>query len=240
MLYIYSMGKRLLFFVVCIFVFGSLPLGAQGFFGKISWFAEGSVLFFPDKNGLYSDPWPILPSPGMGASYPFTDRFRMELTLDMYWTNYRYSDELCRAVPAAIENRSAQVIGPLLGIQGAAYFNVTSLLTVRVFGGPAADLRIVFIASDLRSDDMDEASRHTKSVRRYFWSSARWLMPVLGSGIDFAINPRFKIGLDLRIWMPVYRLWTGENLSAIDGWRFGVGLRFTVLRKPGKPEESAK
>jgi len=226
------MRKRFLFFVVCIFIFGSLPLGAQSFFGKISWFAEGSVLFFPEDNGVHSDPMPVLPSPGMGASYPFTDNFRLELTLDLYWTNYGYSYVLDRAVPAAIENRSAQVIGPLLAVQAAGFFDITSFMTVRVYGGPAADLRIVFIAADLRSDDMDDASMQTDSVRNYFWSSGRWFMPVMGTGADFTINPRFKLGIDLRVWAPIYRLWTNEELPSIEGWRFGAGLRFTILRKP--------
>ena len=230
--YILGMRKRFLLFVVCIFIFGSLPLGAQSFFGKLSWFIEGSVLFFPEDNGVDSDPMPILPSPGLGASYPFNNILRMEFTLDLYWTNYGYSYNLDRAVPAAIENRSAQVIGPLLAVQAAAFFNVTSFMTVRVYGGPAADLRIVFMASGLRSDDKDDASKQTDSVRSYFWSSGRWFMPVLGTGADFIINPRFKVGLDLRVWAPIYRLWSGEDLPSIEGWRFGAGLRFSILRKP--------
>jgi len=31
----------------------------------------------------------------------------------------------------------------------------------------------------------------------------------------------------------LYRLWTDENIPAIDGWRFGVGLRITP-RKSSK------
>ena len=205
------------------------PAGAGDFFKKISWFAEASVLFFPEDNGIHSDPMPVLPSPGLGASYPIKDNLKMELSLDFYWTNYQYSYVLKRAVPAAIENRSAQVIGSVLAVQAAAFFDVTPYMTFRVYGGPAADLRIVFIASDLRSDDLDDASAQTDSVRNYFWSSGRWFMPVIGTGVDFKLNPSIKLGIDLRVWAPVYRLWSGEDLPAIEGWRFGAGLRFTIL-----------
>jgi len=215
--------------VLLFFALMTLPVGAQGFFSNISWFAQGSILFFPEDNGMYSDPMPILPAPGVGASYPVTDMFRIEATLDMYFTHYGYSPELDRAVPVAIENRSSFVIGSLLAFQGAAYFNINSFLRARVYGGPAADLRIILLAEDLNSGDMEDAQKQTGQVRNYFWSSGRWFMPVAGAGMDFAINERFKLGIDLRVWIPVYKLWSGENLPAIEGWRFGPGLRITIM-----------
>jgi len=204
--------------------------GTEGFFSKISWFAEGSILFFPEDNGMRSDPMPILPSPGAGVSYPITNILRAELTLDFYMTHYGYDDVLKRAVPDAIENRTSRVIGFPLAFQLAAYFDVNSFTTVRVYGGPAVDLRIVMIAEDLNEglDNMTEIRRKTDLVLNYFWSSGRWFMPVLGAGVDFSINPRFRLGIDLRVWAPAYRLWTGEDLPAIEGWRFGPGIRFTI------------
>jgi hypothetical protein len=201
-----------------------------GFFKKLSWFIEGSVLFFPEDNGYHSDPMPILPSPGFGVSYPFTNLFRLELTFDFYMTHYGYSTELDRAVPMAQENRSARVIGILLGVQAAWYFNFTPILTGRAFIGPAADLRIVLIAAGLNDAD-DDAADQTDSVRKYFWSQGRWFMPVIGTGLDITVNPRFKVGLDFRVWMPAYRIWSGEDLPGIEGWRFSPGIRFTIIRK---------
>lgn len=211
-----------------LFVFSVLPLSAQGFGSKISWFMNGSVLFFPEDNGLHSDPMPVLPSLGAGISYPFTDNFRAELTLDFYTTHYGY--RLDRAVPLAIENRSARVIGSFLALQAAWYFNINSVMTIRAYGGPAADLRIVLLAAGLNEglDPLDEIRAETDSVRDYFWSKGRWFMPVVGAGLDFALNERFKIGVDMRVWTPVYRLWTGEDLPAIEGWRFGPGIRLTI------------
>ena len=233
---------RKFFLTVFILSLVVLPLEAQeenqeetqaegrGFFDKISWFAEGSVLFFPEDNGLHSDPMPILPSLGAGASYPITDIFRLELTLDFYMTHYGYSDVLNRAVPDAIENRTSRVIGFPLALQAAVYFNVTPFMTVRVYGGPAADLRIVVVAAGLNEglDDMDDIRQKTNSVRNYFWSSGRWFMPVIGAGVDFTLNSRFRLGIDMRVWAPVYRLWSGEDLPAIEGWRFGPGVRLTI------------
>ena len=233
--YIFSMKNRFftgtcrVFLAALLLCLITLPLKAQGFFSKISWFAEGSVLFFPEDNGVHSDPMPILPSLGAGASYPISDTLRAELTLDLYTTHYGYSDELSRPVPEAIENRTARVIGSLLGFQLAGYFDVSSKVTVRAYGGPTADLRIVLVAAGLEAhEDMKEVRKDVNKVRSYFWSQGRWLMPVIGTGADYTLNERFKLGIDFRVWMPMYRLWTGENLPAIEGWRFGPGIRLTI------------
>ena len=206
-----------------------LPAGAQGFFSKISWFAGGSILFFPEDNGRHSGPMPVLPSPGLGFSYPITDVLKFELSYDFYTTHYGYA--LGRAVPVEVEHRTARVIGSLLGFHVARHFEVTPFMTVRAYGGPAVDLRIVFMAEDLTDglDNISEVRKDVDSIRRYFWTKGRWLMPVIGGGVDFPLSAHFKIGLDLRIWIPMYRIWSGENLPGIEGWRFGLGIRFTIL-----------
>ena len=223
-----------IFLVFAFFGLFTLGADAQDLSNKISWFVDASVFFFPEDNGMNSDPMPILPSPGFGVSFKTANIFKgvgelkLELALDFYFTHYAYDYTLDRAVPAAIENRSALVIGFPFSFQVAAYFNVGSFITLRVFGGPAADLRIVLIAEDLADADLADASAQTDSVRNYFWSSGRWFMPVIGTGIDFKINPQFKLGIDFRVWFPVYRLWSGEDLPAIEGWRFGPGIRLTI------------
>ena len=225
--------------VFAFFGFFTLEAGAQDFSSRISWFVDASVFFFPEDNGMNSDPMPVLPSPGFGVSFRTANIFkgtgelRLELALDFYFTHYAYNYTLDRAVPAAIENRSALVIGFPFSFQVAAYFNVGSFITLRVFGGPAADLRIVLIAEDLADADLvgppeTNASIQTDSVRNYFWSSGRWFLPVIGTGIDFKINSQFKLGIDFRVWFPMYRLWSGEDLPAIEGWRFGPAIRLTI------------
>jgi hypothetical protein len=208
----------------------SLP--AQGFPGKLRWAAEASLFFFPEGNALASDPMPVLPTIGMAVALPLHRYFGVEATLDLYGTHYRYDYRLDRAVPSAIENRSAFVLGPLLGVQAGGLFPVASFLDVRVYGGLAADLRVVLIASGLNDSDKQgdpewNAATQTDSVRRYFWGKGRWLFPVAGFGADFALNEKVKLGLDARAWFPLYRLWTKEDLPGIEGWRFGVGARFS-------------
>ena len=220
--------------VFIIFFLFALPLSAQGFFSKVSWLVQGSVLFFPEDNGKASDPMPILPSFGAGASYQAIDSkvagLALELTLDFYMTHYGYDKTLDRAVPNSIENRTARVLGSFFAFQAAGTFNTGSLLRIRAFAGLAADLRIVFMAAGLSEghDDLDEIKNEVNLVRRYFWSGGRWFAPVTGIGTDFTLNERFRLGIDFRVWMPIYRLWTGENLPPIEGWRFGVGFRLTI------------
>jgi hypothetical protein len=223
-------GLLRVFLVILLMAIFILPMEAQGFLDEITWFGAGSILFFPENNGNESDPMPILPSPGLGISYPLTDFLKTELTLDFYLTHYGFSDKLGRPVPNAIENRTARVIGSVFALQAAAHFDLTSYLTLRVFGGPAADLRIVLVAANLKEglDPMDDIRRQTNLVRNYFWSRGRWFLPVVGVGTDLTVNDRFRLGVDIRTWIPMYRIWTEENLPLVEGWRFGMGVRVTV------------
>ncbi|MDR2110702.1 MAG: hypothetical protein LBP32_05285 [Spirochaetaceae bacterium] len=211
-----------------IFVFAVLPLGAEGFFKSLTWSFRGSVLIFPEDNGMDSDPMPILPSFGASAAYPVFGPLSVEVSLDMYATYYGYSYKLGRAVPYALENRSSFVVGSVLGIQALYRYNITRNIVLRGYGGPAADLRIPFIADGLEGSDKEDASKQTKDVAKYFWSVGRWFMPVAGVGIDFGITPKVMIGVDFRVWFPLYRTWTKEDLPAIEGWRFGPGFRITL------------
>ena len=236
--YILYMGKRFfltrLFLGFILFAFFALPLSAQNFLNKISWLIDGTVLFFPEDNGVDSDPMPVLPSFGFGASYTVIKDsivdLSLELTFDFYMTHYGYSDKLERAVPTAIENRTARVLGFIFGFNVSGSYQFNSFIRTRLYAGPAADLRAVFRAAGLNAglDNLTEIDKEVDSTRNYFWSSGRWFLPVAGTGVDFKINDTFKLGIDFRVWMPMYKLWSGEDLPAIEGWRFGAGVRLTI------------
>jgi hypothetical protein len=207
----------------------ALPLGAQSFSEKLGLAFRGSILFFPEDNGLESDAMPILPSLGVAALWPVFDFMRIELSLDFYGVYYAYSDNLDRAVPAIPDNRSSFVIGSILGVQALKTFAPDDAVRIRLYGGPAADLRVCLVAGGLEGADAADAARETKDIAAYFWGQGRWFMPVAGAGMDFALTEKLLLGFDLRAWFPIYRLWTAEDLPAVEGWRFAAGLRFSVL-----------
>ncbi|MDR2553744.1 MAG: hypothetical protein LBD31_11355 [Treponema sp.] len=231
--------KRLLF--PLLFFWGVVldPLNAQGiksFLGVLDWSVRGSLLLFPEDNGNNSAPMPILPSPGGGASWSLNSLFALELSLDLYGNTYDYDYTLKRVVPANDEFRSSFVIGTVLGLQPVFRFKpLGDTFTIRVYGGAALDLRLCF-----RAYGTEENERHTNSnspdtkhtvgdaareVTSYFWSGGRWFLPFIGGGMDFPIMEGILLGFDLRAWFPVYHFWTGENLPAIEGFRFGIGFR---------------
>jgi hypothetical protein len=76
---------------------------------------------------------------------------------------------------------------------------------------------------------MDEIKQETNALISYFWSNARWLLPVIGTGMDFDLSSKLRLRFDIRIWIPAYKLWTGENLPFVEGLRFGIGARVTFL-----------
>jgi len=233
--YVFSM-KRGFFFSLAIFIliFSSITrLEAQNSspHNRFSWFAAGSIFFFPENNGIESDSMPILPSPGAGFGMSWIGNFRLEFTADIYFAVYGYSLKLNRAVPRAWENRSALVWGNVLGAQAAYFWDLRPNMTLRFYGGPVMDIRLVFTAPNLKetNNPMDEIKKETSAITKYFWSGMRWLLPMIGTGMDFNLNEKFRLGFDIRVWFPMYKIWTNENLPAIEGWRFGVGARVTFL-----------
>ncbi len=218
--------KRYIQIAACILMLFATNFPLKALEG-IQWLARGGMLVLPEDNGMESDPSPILFSPGAAARLSFFHYFALEISLDFYMTHYLYSDTLDRAVPAAIENRSAFVIGSVLGIQAVYLFKPLDSWTIRVYAGPAIDIRISLTAGGLEGADQKDAASQTKKVSSYFWEQGRWLYPVAGIGMDFAVNDDLLLGFDLRTWFPMYKLWTKEDLPDINGWRFGAGFTIT-------------
>jgi hypothetical protein len=232
--------------VFLFFLLTLIPAGADSFRDKVSWATRGSILYFAADNGRQgADPAPILPSLGFSVAWQFLSPLRLEFTEDIYFTNYEYNSTFGYAMPCNPENRSAFVMGFITGLQLTGFFplgkNGTSL---RVYGGPSADLRLVVQAFGLHPDNFTgefetDARLQTGAIRKYLWSEGRWFFPVFGAGMDFPINENFLLGFDLRAWFPVYRLWADKDLPAIDGFRFGIGLRITPRKKPAPPKTAS-
>jgi hypothetical protein len=232
--------------VFLIFFLVLIPVSADSFLDNVNWSTRGGLLYFAADNGRQgADPAPILPSMGFSAEWQFFSPLRLEFTEDVYFTNYEYNSTFGYAMACNPENRSAFVIGFITGFQLTGFFPVGKKGTgVRVYGGPAADLRLVVQAFGLHSDDFTgdietDAGMQTDAIRKYFWSEGRWFFPVFGAGMDFPMNEKFLLGFDLRTWFPVYRLWADKDLPGIDGWRFGIGLRITPRKKFASPQAAA-
>jgi len=224
------------FFAAMFFALALFLIPKSGAFGDdFHWAINGGILFLAADNGKQgADPMPILPTAGGSFAWQFWDLLRAEISADIYFTNYEYNSTLGYPMACNPENRSAFVMGFVTAIQltGAIPIGYDGI-TVRVYGGPAMDFRLVVLAfglnhpSDFTGNIETDAQLQTDAISEYFWSEARWFLPVFGAGMDFPINEKFLLGFDLRVWFPLYRLWTDENIPAIDGWRFGVGLRIT-------------
>lgn len=220
--------KRFPFPVLLAMLLLPVSLGAQSFFSVLDFSVRLSLFFFPEDNGRAAAPMPILPSPGGSASYSLNKLCALELSLDLYATDYDYDYTLGRPVPANQEFRSAFVIGALLGVQPVFRFSPGEKITIRVYGGAAADLRICLLAWDVKGVHQQTGrpvSEVPADVFSYFWKSGRWFFPFAGAGMDFAAFGGVKLGFDMRAWFPVWRLWTGEDLPFIEGFRFAIGFR---------------
>jgi hypothetical protein len=224
--------KRLLLFLFPLMLGCAVfPLGAQSFFSRLDYSLRGSILVFPEDNGNASAPMPIMPSLGASASYSLNNYFALELSLDIYAHDYDYDYDLDRAVPADQEFRTSFIIGNIVGLQPVLRFSSREeKIAVRIYGGLSFDLRICLLAFDVKGDHQSgkPITKASEDIFSYMWGGSRWFFPHAGVGMDFAFFENITLGFDLRAWFPVWRLWTGENLPPIEGFRFGAGFRVTI------------
>jgi hypothetical protein len=206
-------------------VFLGLAVSASAL--DLSWVVRPSIMAIFEDNGMEGDPMPILPALGAGCEFalPYFPILNFEPSLDIYGTYYGYSYTLDRAVPYAIENRSSFVIGFILGVPVSYRYRLANGFILRGFAGPAFDLRLCLVAGGLEGDDKDDAATQTGDIASYFWSSGRWFLPTAGFGVDFPVLKGLLLGIELRAWFPVYKLWSGEDLPAQEGWRAAAALR---------------
>lgn len=195
-----------------------------------SFIYRASVLTILEDNGLYGDPAPILPSPGFAVALPLLSFLKFEPGLDFYFTYYGYADQLGRAVPVSIEQRSAAVYGFMLNLPLDFSFRIAKLVGFHASVGMTADLRLCLVADGLESDTqgLSEAIAQTGQVAAYFWDAGRWLYPSASFGFDFPFTDKYYLGVDLRAWYPLHHLWSGENLSFVENVRFALGLRLST------------
>lgn len=214
-----------LLFSLCIL---ALPSSAEA----LDWAVRGSVLFIPEDNGLEGDPMPILPTAAVVLEYPLAYNISIGTSYDLYSTYYGYSTTLGRAIPVAVENRSALVIGNLFSFYGAYLMPIPAFtlggLRLRLSAGFSIDARLCLIADGLEGADLEDGAAQTSSVSNYFWSKGRWFFPMTGFGIDFYKLGPVWLGLDGRVWYPLYRVWSGDTAPAVEGWRFAFGIRISL------------
>jgi len=232
--------------VLIILLFPFVSLSADTFKDNLHLAGLANIFVFAADNGVDSDPMPIIPSLGFSAGWQFMNFLRLELTEDIYIQNYELNVKHGYPMACNPENRSALVIGFVTGIQLTGVIPVKDKgIQMRVYGGPAADIRIVLLAAGLNHKDdfsgkiENDAQLQTNAISEYFWNEARWFMPTAGFGMDFPLTDKILLGFDIRAWFPVYKLWAEDNTPAIDGWRFGAGLRITPRKKTGTSQQTS-
>lgn len=195
----------------------------------IAYVYRASLLAIGEDNGLAGDLSPILPSPGFAVSLPLLPLLRFEPGVDGYVTYYGYSDSLDRAVPVALENRSALVYGLVLNLPIEFAFSIANVAGFHLSGGLTSDLRLVFAADGLEGDDLADAEEEAAKTASYFWGGARWLFANGAFGFDFPVAGIYTLGVEGRIWYPLYRFWTGEELPFLENLRVSIGLRLVMF-----------
>lgn len=245
--------KRQTELALLIVTFLALPLATAGaeyspwsFFGGLNLIynsdGEGvSTLPGMQENGLpgglASAPSPL--PPFFGAEYrwriPYTFGRTDPLPLflspsaSLYGVKYLWAND--RPLPAEVENRTSSVFSLLMDVP-VVYVLEKDRMTYSFGGGLSFLARYGFLESGVAPDeritgDTMTAGEQVKAINRYFWGSARWIYPTLQGGVRYRLDTGWGAGLNLRLAIPFFNVWSNPKVPFGDSMMFMLSLVIT-------------
>lgn len=214
---------------------------AWSFFGGLNFTynSDGEGVSIPgmqangDPGGLASAPSPL--EGFLGAEYrlPLKPKFFFAPSASLYMTRYLWAND--RALPAEIENRTAYV--PVLILDNAFLYHIEKDRFQYAFGGgPALVIRYGFLESGVGKDEQNagdslNAGDQVKAVNKYFWSSGRWLYPMLQGSVRYRLETGWGAGFTMRVGIPFFNLWATPKVTFADSLMIMAALTITPPTK---------
>lgn len=189
------------------------------------------ILNLDSAHRLQSAPSPVINMLGAGTVFPIQGAFSLAPTVDFYSCYYNWVDG--RAIVAMDENRTAVVVGAILGIPVNYAIDFNPLHRLTVSGGPAFVLRAGFLANAVPAEEGPSVD----AISAYLWDRGRFFYPEFGLSYSYALASWVRFGATARVMLPVFNWWTGEGLPWGDNLIAGGGiwLSFTDFWRNIKP-----
>lgn len=242
--------KRLIVFVFSLAILGTAmqPLTAQeenhlyspwSFFGGLNYIYNSDGDGVSDVPGGQSDG-----SPGGLESAPsqLVGVLGLEYRLPIWKPGVYFSPSVSllllsylwandQALPAEIENRTAFV--PAILLDGSFLYTIEKDRFLYSFGGgPGIMIRYGFLESGVSENERTSASAPTageqvENINSYLWSSLRWFYPMIQGGVRYRLTNGWGAGVNLRIGIPVFNLWSEPDVSFADSLMILFALTIT-------------
>jgi hypothetical protein len=159
---------------------------------------------------------------GVGLVFPLpVPGLSVNPSMEFYSNYYAWYDS--RALPIDVENRTAIVYGCILDIPATYKFTLGKAHDLSAQLGVAAVMRAGFRASD----DVDVTQEDVNSIVAYMWGKGRFFYPSVGINYSYRLTDWVRIGVTGRALIPVFNLWTREDLPFYDNMIYGGGITLT-------------
>jgi hypothetical protein len=191
----------------------------------------GDAVIHTEDENIRADPNPIVFAFDFSAGFLVAGNNSFDIyilpSLAIYWTHYRWNDEIGRPLPAAVENRDEFVMGFFTGIDAEFQRPIGKSLLLFADAGLAADMRLVLIADGLNEgiDPLEEIAADVEKVKNYFWKHPLYFHTALGVGMRHTKD--YSIAVNLNMWLPFAPPPRIEGDIALLGARFALGMRLS-------------
>lgn len=186
-------------------------------FSSWKWCLAGGVQIMLNTDDYNSDPSPIVPTAAILARIPLKNNLELAPMVNMYITRYLWAND--RALPAALENRTALVPTILLDVPAVFRLNA-GRVNFDLGAGLAFCIRVAFAESVLP----DEEKSSVKSINKYLWEQGRFIYPSFRAGITLPLENGVEPGLLFRAFVPVFNFWATPKVPFHDSMMLSFSL----------------
>jgi hypothetical protein len=168
-----------------------------------------------------SAPSPLIGTVGGAAWFSVMDWLKFAPGLSVYSNDYFFNGT--RALPAEIEYKDAvTILGFMIEAPAIAEFKVAEKVSLSGGLGPLFMIRIPFVP---------HGANPTADVMKYYYGNGRFLFLENREGVDIELTDNWGIAIRVRVLLPIFHLWDGENLPFQDQMGVGAGIGIRYLFK---------
>lgn len=170
-------------------------------------------------------PSPLLFTPGVTLPYVYMDIFEFQGTYRVWGTQYELTDT--RIYPSELENRDYLVLALQADSIAGIHLPIGEKVTFYAGGGLTVLFRFPF-------DLFPEEDSGGGSAFTFLYDKARFIYPVISTGIQWKYRDNMGIGFTYKLLLPLFHAWDGEGLPFSDQMimDFDIGIRFYLEADP--------
>ena len=169
----------------------------------------------------YGGPSPIVQLLGASLPISLSSWFVLEPMLELFGTDYEWTDTFATAVPAAVESGGGFfTLGTLISLHAGVRLPIAKAVSLGLSIGP--DFLLRFPLEFFNNLPASVAGR--APAQAYFFADGRFFYPESRLFFRWQFSESLVMVINLRVFYPLFHAWDGLGQPFIDQFMVSAGL----------------